>query len=64
MKIRLLIKGDAIQIGECEFYNPCKTIDVDVPDDAIDIDHEHIIGAEILNDIAEKLGIEPKEGVC
>lgn len=48
MIIRLLIKGDAIQIGEHDFYNPCRTIDISVLDDTIDIEHEHIIGVEVI----------------
>ena len=47
MKIRLLIKGDAIQCGENDFFCPCKTIDIDVADGLIDKKHEHIIGVEI-----------------
>ena len=47
MKIRLLIKGDAIQYGENDFYCPCRTIDVNVADDLIDKGHEHIIGVEV-----------------
>ena len=47
MKIRLLIKGDAIQCGENEFYCPCRTVDVDIADNLIDKEHEHIIGVEV-----------------
>ena len=47
MKIRLLIKGDAIQYGENDFYCPCRTIDIMVADDLIDKAHEHIIGVEV-----------------
>lgn len=47
MKIRLLIKGDAIQCGEYDFYNPCRTIDICVTDNLIDKEHEHIIGVEV-----------------
>lgn len=47
MKLRLLIKGDAIQYGENDFYCPCRTIDITVADDLIDKAHEHIIGVEI-----------------
>lgn len=47
MKIRLLIKGDAIQIGVDEFVNVCRTKDIEIPDDAIDVEHEYIIGVEI-----------------
>ena len=47
MKIRLLIKGDAIQYGENDYYCPCRTIDVNVADNLIDKEHEHIIGVEI-----------------
>lgn len=52
MKLRLLIKGDAIQCGENDFYCPCRTIDVVVADDLLDKEHEHIIGVEV----------EPQEG--
>lgn len=54
MKIRLLIKGDAIQYGENDFFTPCKTIDIDVADGLIDKEHEHIVGVEI----------QPKMVVC
>lgn len=47
MKMRLLIKGDAIQYGENDFYCPCRTIDIMVADDLIDKAHEHIIGVEV-----------------
>ena len=47
MQIRLLTKGDAIQYGENDFYCPCRTIDVEVADNSIDIKHEHIIGVEV-----------------
>ena len=47
MKIRLLIKGDAIQYGENDFYCPCRTIDVDIANNLIDKEHEHIIGVEV-----------------
>ena len=47
MILRLLIKGDAIQIGESEFYCPCKTKDIKVANDFIDVEHEHIVGVEI-----------------
>lgn len=47
MRVRLLIKGDAIQCGENDFYCPCRTVDVDIEDNLIDKKHEHIIGVEI-----------------
>lgn len=47
MTIRLLIKGDAIQCGEDDFYCPCRTVDVKIADNLIDKEHEHIIGVEI-----------------
>lgn len=47
MRVRLLIKGDAIQCGENDFYCPCRTVDVDIEDNLIDKEHEHIIGVEI-----------------
>ena len=47
MRIRLLIKGDAIQYGENDFYCPCRTVDVEIPDNSIDKEHEHIIGVEV-----------------
>ena len=53
MILRLVIKGDAIQIGESEFYCPCKTKDIEVANDFIDVEHEHIIGVEI-NPVIEK----------
>lgn len=45
MKIRLILKCDPVQIGEDEFYNPWKTVDLDIPDDLIDVEHEYIVGA-------------------
>jgi hypothetical protein len=46
MKIRLLIKSDAIQYGENDFY--CRrTVDVEIPDNSIDKEHEYIIGVEV-----------------
>lgn len=45
MIIRLILKGDAVQIGEDEFYNPWRPADLDVPDDLIDVKNEHIVGA-------------------
>ena len=47
MKIRLLIKGDAIQCGEDDFYCPYRTVDVNIADNLIDKEHEHIIGVEV-----------------
>ena len=47
MRIRLLIKGDAIQYGEDDFYCPCRTVDVEIPDNSIDKEHEYIIGVEV-----------------
>lgn len=47
MRIRLLIKGDAIQFGENDFYCPCRTVDVEITDNLFDKEHEHIIGVEI-----------------
>ena len=47
MKIRLLIKGDAIQYGENDFYCPCRTVDVEIANNLVDKEHEHIIGVEI-----------------
>ena len=48
MTLRIIIKGDAIQFGENDFYTPCRTVDVEVPDDFLDIIHEHITGVEVL----------------
>ncbi len=47
MKIRLLIKGDAIQCGIDEFYCPYRTVDVDIADDLISKECDHIIGVEV-----------------
>ena len=47
MRIRLLIKGDAIQYGENDFYCPCRTVDVEIADNLVDKEHEHIIGVEV-----------------
>ena len=47
MKIRLLIKGDAIQCGEDDFQCPYRTVDVNIADNLIDKEHEHIIGVEV-----------------
>ena len=47
MKIRLLIKGDAIQFGENDWYCPCHTVDVNIADYLIDKEHEHVIGVEV-----------------
>lgn len=47
MKIRLILKGGAVQIGEDEFYNPWRSVDLDVPDDLIDVKNEHIVGAVV-----------------
>ena len=48
MTLRLVIKGDAIQIGENSFYNPCRTVDIDVPDDTLDTVHECVVGVEVI----------------
>lgn len=53
MKIRLLIKGDAIQCGEDDFYCPYRTVDVNIADNLIDKEHEHIIGVEIESQKSE-----------
>ena len=49
MIIRLILKGDAIQCGPIvdEFYCPYRTVDVDIADNLIDKDNEHIIGVEV-----------------
>ena len=47
MKIRLLIKGDAIQCGEDVFYCPYRTVNVNIADNLIDKEHEHIISVEV-----------------
>ncbi len=62
MKLRLLIKGDAIQFAENDFYCPCRTIDIAVAGDLIDKAHEHIVGVEIepqeSRDVLEKVSEE------
>ena len=58
MKIRLILKGDAVQIGEDEFYNPWRTVDLYVPDDLMDIKHEHIVGAVVLDTHSNELDME------
>lgn len=63
MKIRLLIKGDAIQFGENDFYCPCRTVDVNVTDNLIDTKHEHIIGVEVEPQVeSEKVCTYQKTG--
>ena len=47
MTIRLLLKGDMVQCGIDEFYCPYRTVDVDIADNLIDKDNEHIIGVEV-----------------
>ena len=47
-------KADAIQYGENDFYCPCRTVDVDITDNLIDKEHEHIIGVEIEPQESEK----------
>lgn len=48
MTLRLILKGDAIQIGENDFYNPCRTVDIDIPDGILDAVHEYIVGVEVI----------------
>jgi hypothetical protein len=49
MKIRLIIKGNAIQCGPVieEYYCPYRTVDVNIADNLIDNGQEHIIGVEV-----------------
>ena len=50
MTVRLIIRGEPVQIDETEFYSPWKTIDVFVTDDVLDVEKDHIVGATILTE--------------
>ena len=66
MTLRLVIKGDAIQIGENDFYNPCRTVDIDVPDGTLDTVHEYVVGVEVMKpyQLKEKKSFSCNDDYC
>ena len=66
MTLRLVIKGDAMQIRENDFYNPCRTVDIDIPDGTLDAVHEYVVGVEVIKSYQqkEKKSISCNEDYC